>query len=299
MSHLSQERARDRTDKLNIESILEVFCSALSCGATGYTFSTHPTNLRILDALGASGRVSGQFDLYPVVPYAEGYVRLANEKGMTGLVNEVLSRLSLSDKAKLLVEGGFSALKLDLVGMLRTYLDAELKGYLSVKPKNATLQGVLLAEVPTDLCLGFRETHILNLFAQHVRENYHVRPGFVTYNLARFVSVFKEAGLSLKDIVIMTPFNSPGYQMSPSRNACERSLSSLEEGRVIAMSIMAGGYLKLDEAIDYIRTLPNLSGVAVAVSSKEHAHDTFTSLRIMTEVSGRTTSETGKPRSGE
>jgi hypothetical protein len=278
VSHLSQERARERTDKLDIESILEVICSALSSGATGYTFSTHPTNSQILDALGASGKVPGQFDLYPVVPYAEGYVRLANEKGMTGLVNEVLSRLSLSDKAKFLVEGGFSAIKLDPVGMLRTYLDAELKGYLSVKPKNAALQGVLLAEVLTDLCLGFRETHLLNLFAQHVRDNYHVSPGFVTYNLARFVRLFEEAGLSLKDIIIMTPFNSLGYQMSPSRDACESSLSSLRGAHVIAMSIMAGGYLRLDEATDYLSTLPNLSGIAVGVSSKEHAQETFTKL---------------------
>jgi hypothetical protein len=197
---------------------------------------------------------------------------------MTGLVNEVLSRLSLSDKAKFLVEGGFSAMKLDPVGMLRTYLDAELKGYLSVKPKNAALQGVLLAEVLTDLCLGFRETHLLNLFAQHVRDNYHVSPGFVTYNLDRFVRLFEEARLSLKDITIMTPFNSLGYQMSPTRDACERSLSTLREGRVIAMSIMAGGYLRLDEATDYLSTLPNLSGIAVGVSSKEHAQETFTKL---------------------
>lgn len=104
------------------------------------------------------------------MPYAEGYVRLANEKGMTGLMNEILSMLSTSDKAKLFVKGGFSALRFDPSGLFRTYLDAELKSYLRVKPKNATLQGVILAEVPTDLCLGFKETHLLKIFAQHVRQ---------------------------------------------------------------------------------------------------------------------------------
>jgi hypothetical protein len=44
------------------------------------------------------------------------------------------------------------------------------------------------------------------------------------------------------------------------------------------MSIMAGGYLRLDEATDYLSTLPNLSGIAVGVSSKEHAQETFTKL---------------------
>jgi hypothetical protein len=266
-----------------VESIVEVIRSALASGGTGYTFSTHPTNSQILNALEASGEVLGQFDLYPVLPYAEGYVRLANEKGMTGLVNEILSRLSLADKAKLLVEGGFSALKLDHAGMLRTYVDAELKGCLNTKPKNATLQSVLLHEVVTDLCLGLQETTMLNVFAQHIRDNYNAKPGFVTYNLAKFVREFQEAGLSLKDVVIMTPFNSIGYQMSPSRDYCEATLSDMNEGHVIAMSVMAGGYLKLDNAINYVRTLPNLSGVAIGVSSKEHARDTFTKFRNMTE----------------
>ena len=256
-----------------------MICSALASGATGYTFSTHPINSQILDALANSGRVPGQLDLYPVLPYAEGYVRFANEKGMMGLVSEVLSRLSLADKAKLVVEGGFSALRLDPAAMLRTYVDAELKGYLNTKPKNATLRSVLLHEVITDLCLGLQETNLLNLFAQHIQDSYNVRPGFVTYNLARFVGLSEEAGLSLKDVVIMTPFNSLGYQMSPSRNSCEASLSSLREGLVIAMSIMAGGYLNLDQATEYIRTLPNLSGIAVGVSSREHAQATFTKLR--------------------
>ena len=279
MSHLSQERARDRTDRLNIESIVEVICSALSCGATGYTFSTHPTNSQILSVLGTSNKIPHQFDLYPVVPYAEGYVRLANEKGMTGLVNEIMSRLSLSDKAKLLVEGGFSALRLDPAGMLKTYLDAELKGYLSTKPKNATLQCVLLHEVLTDLCLGIGEVDLLNVFAQHVHDNYNVKPGFVTYNFPRFIKFFEEEGFSLNDVVIMTPFNSLGYQMSPSRDSCEMSLSKLRKGHVIAMSILAGGYLTLNQATEYIWALPNLSGIAAGVSSREHAQATFTKLR--------------------
>lgn len=216
-----------------------------------------------------------------MVPYAEGYVRLANEEGMTGLVNEFLSRLSLSDKAQLLLEGGFSALRLNPLGLLTTYLDAELKGYLSVKPKNAVLRSVLLHEVLTDLCLGLRETRILNLFAQHVRDDYHVQPGFVTYNLARFVNLFREAALPLKGVVIMTPFNSVGYQMSPSKESCEACLSSLHEADVIAMSVMAGGYLTLDQAFDYIRTLSGLSGIAVGASSREHAQESFARLKLL------------------
>jgi hypothetical protein len=55
----------------------------------------------------------------------------------------------------------------------------------------------------------------------------------------------------------------------------------MSEGHVIAMSMMAGGFLSLDQAIDYIRALPRLSGVAVGVSSREHAEDTFVKLKLV------------------
>ena len=45
------------------------------------------------------------------------------------------------------------------------------------------------------------------------------------------------------------------------------------------MSILAGGYLPPDEALDYIRGLENLCGVAVGGSSVEHVRQTFNELR--------------------
>lgn len=261
-----------------MKSIVEIIETSASCGATGYTFSTNPVNLQIVNALRDSVKIEPGFGLYPVLPYAQEYVRLANEKGMRGLVDETLSKLSLSDKAKTLFKSAFSALRLDPSGILNAYVDMELASYLNEKPGNAILRSVLLHEVVTDLCLGLRDFQLLDTFARHIREKYHVSPGFVTYNLENFVQLFRKAGLAMRDIVIMTPFNSVGYQMSPSRQSGEECLSTLDEAGVIAMSIMAGGYLKFDEVFDYIRTLPSLSGIAVGVSSKEHAKETFTKL---------------------
>ena len=261
-----------------MKSVVEIIETAVSCGATGYTFSTHPVNLQIVRALRDSVKIENGFGLYPVLPYAQGYVRLANEKGMRGLVDEILSKLSLSDKAKAVFKGGFSALRLDPLGILKTYVDLELAGYLSEKPANARLRSVLLHEVITDLFVGLRDVHLLDTFAQHIREEYHAKPGFVTYNLVNFVELFRKAGLAMKDIVIMTPFNSVGFQMSLSKRSCEACLSSLQEGDVIAMSIMAGGFLKLDQAVGYVQCLPKLSGVAVGASSREHAQETFSKL---------------------
>ena len=264
---------------------MRIIEAAVEAGASGYTFSTHPLNLQILAELKHSDVLKDEFELDPVLPYAQGYVRLANERGMRGLVNETLSKLPVLDRARTLVETGFSALRFDPIGLMKSFLDLELQPYLNVKPENCNIRSVLLHEVLTDLCLGLGNVRMLNAFAQHIRERYHARPGFVTYNLVRFVEVFRQAGLALEDKTIMTPFNSIGYQMSQSRQSCEDCLSALAEGDIIAMSIMAGGYLKLDEAADYISGLSNLFGVAVGVSSEEHARDTFAKLRSLVQGS--------------
>jgi len=47
----------------------------------------------------------------------------------------------------------------------------------------------------------------------------------------------------------------------------------------LAISILAAGYLKPEEAIDYITQLPNIKGVAVGVSKEKHANETFSLLK--------------------
>ena len=267
-----------------MKSILELIETAVSSGATGYTFSTHPLNMQILNAMRDSVTIRGGLGLYPVLPYAQGYVRLANEKGMRGLVEEIFSRVPLTVRARSIVEGGLSAIKSDFLGIFKTYLDIELAGYMNVKPANAALHSVLLHEVATDLCLGLRQVHLLEAFMEHVRQEYHAKPGFVTYNLPRFIELFRKNAIGLSDVVIMTPFNNIGYQMSPSRASCEAVLSDLRGPEVIAMSVLAGGYLQMDDAIRYISNLPNLSGVAVGISSQEHARNTFRKLQALTQI---------------
>jgi len=283
VSHLSQSTAREKVEKLDAGAIVEVIEKAISFGASGFTFSTHPMNLQILKALQDARTIKAGFGLYPVLPYAEGYVRITNEKGGIGLVREVLSRLTLSGKVKAVAKAGISAMKLDPVSLLRTYVDMELESYLSAKPENTHLGAVLLHEVVTDLGASFRTGRLFESFMQHVHDSYGVRPGFVTRNFVRFVKFFQDEGFSLKDVAIMTPFNRIGFQMNPSRESCEACLQHLSDGNVLAMSILAGGYLPLNEAVEYLRGIPNLEGIAVGVSSKRHAEQTFTSLRTLLE----------------
>jgi hypothetical protein len=49
--------------------------------------------------------------------------------------------------------------------------------------------------------------------------------------------------------------------------------------QIIAISILAAGYLKLDDAAEYLNTLENLNGVVVGVSKESHARETFRLLQ--------------------
>ncbi|MCD6431683.1 hypothetical protein J7L33_03140, partial [Candidatus Bathyarchaeota archaeon] len=69
------------------------------------------------------------------------------------------------------------------------------------------------------------------------------------------------------------------------REGCERALAELSKPNVLAISILAAGYLKPKEAIDYIAQLPNIKGVAVGVSKEKHARETF---KLLNEKLGRT-----------
>jgi len=258
---------------------------SVACGATGYTFTAHTTNYQIMKKLSETGTISSKLNLYPLLPNVQESARIANRKGTPELAKEILSRLPALRK-KTLIKAGISAMKMDPATLLGAYVEGELSEYINVKPDNAVVRAALLHEAVTDVGLSFRTRDFFQAFMNCVCDiNEHVSPGFVTRNFARFVNFFHEESLSLRDVFVMTPFNRIGFQMNPSRQACETSLQSLgKEGEVIAMSILAGGYLSLDEAIQYLNALKNLRGLTVGVSSQPHAQETFTKLRSLLTI---------------
>jgi hypothetical protein len=266
---------RQKALRLENDEIVRVIEKAVSCGATGFTFSTDSTNFRILRSLAVSDKIDSHFAIYPVLPYAARYVRDINEKGIRGLVSDVFSQLSVGEKTKLIVQGSISTVMLNPLGAMMAYIDSEL----SKIPRTINIQSILLHEVVTDLAVSFRSVEVFETFINHVRSKWHVKPGFVTRNFPSFVDLFREMNQPLKEIVIMTPFNSIGFQMNPSRQSCEDCLSDMNGANVIAMSILAGGYIPLHKAPIYIRNLSNLSGAAIGVSSVDHAERTFRTMQ--------------------
>ncbi len=279
ISHLSQERSRVRGDTpTNPEYAARLIGLSVENGADGFMFSVSEKTLSILDVLRKNGESNG-LRLYAIVPYAYEYVRLACAAGgVPGLANKLVKKIVFSGNLRAASSGLNGILRSDLASLVKTYLLYEVSRVRRSAGGKAKVESVLLHQLITDLCLGLGLEWVFKFYTEFLLKA-GIVPGFNTGNFAFLVERFREWGISLEDVVVAAPFNKVGFQMIPSREACEKALAVLPKPNVLAISILAAGYLKPEEAVDYIAGLPNIKGVAVGVSKEKHASETFKLLR--------------------
>jgi len=275
VSHLSQERGRARGDDVTSpEYAAKLVMIAVENGASGFMFSVSESTLSILKVIRQAGEI-GKLKLYALVPYAYEYVRLANRLGgISGLAKRVAKQVAFSGNVKAVVSGLKGVITRDPVTLMETYLTYEISRIRSAAGRDAKLESVLLHEVITDMSLAFELNWLFESYVKFMLRQ-GIRPGFETRNFAYLVHKFRDWGLDFGKLAIASPFNKIGFQMNPSKTECEKALSSVSESSIIAMSVLAAGYLKPSQAISYVRDLPNLRCVVVGVSSERHASETF------------------------
>ena len=279
ISHLSQERATTREgDLANPSYAAGLVRTSLENGADGFMFSVSETTLSILRTISRDQKQK-QLQLYAIVPYAYEYVRLSVlAGGVRGLALKVGQQIVFSGNWRAMANGLKGAVTADPASLLKSYLGYETFRIKSAAGKKATIASIMLQELVTDMALALNmqwlfQTHIKFMSARHIK------PGFETRNFAYLVKKFEEWGIDFDQVVLAAPFNSVGFQMCPSKEECERALARVPKAEVIAFSILAAGYLKLPEAIEYVVNSPNLKGVAVGVSKEHHARENFKLLK--------------------
>ena len=271
VSHLSQEVARTGGERFSdIKKAVDVIKISSDLGVKGMMLSTHHRSKKILDFIADEG-LRDKLNFYPLIPYAQGYVRKVNEVGIIGLLNEILKPAGMSDKFKIVFKGGVSFLRKDFIKLLETLLDIELLAFNGFNVKAVFLHNVL-----TDLGLALQAEDIFRFYIDHIKENYNAAPAFGTMNFAKLVKSFDEWGIEKP--LVMASFNKVGFQMNPSREECERILRDYDVN-VLAMSTLAAGYLKPKDAYEYLFALPNIKSVVVGVSTRAHAKETFNIIR--------------------
>lgn len=274
ISHLSQEKARERAKKdnpVNLEFATQLVKDSLKNGANGFMFSVSETTLSILKSLDHDKKP----DLYAIVPYAYEYVRLATKVGgISGLAKQFSRQIICSRNIFQVVPHFIDLLKIDLSAFLKSYLIYELSRIKASAGKNANLKSVLLHEVITDMALALDLDCLFKSYIKFFSKS-SIQPGFETRNFPYLIQKFKAWGIDMKKLTLTASFNKAGFQMNPSKVECENALRESSGAQVIAMSVLAAGYFQPHEAIDYIKGLTGLSGLVVGVSSYRQAIETF------------------------
>jgi hypothetical protein len=280
ISHLSQERSKARISiSEDPDAAAHLVCLALGNGAKGFMFSVSETTLAILRKIREKGEIS-RLCLYPIVPYAYEYVRLATQTGgLVGLAKRFGRQLLTSHNLGAIGSGVKGVLGMDPEALLRTYLSYEISRIKSAAGKDVRIESVLLHEVITDMALALNLDWLFQAYSKYLLKR-DITPGFNTCNFPTLVTKLRECDLEVDEPLVATPFNRVGFQMNPSLKECEKTLREMRKPLVVAISMLAAGYLKLPEAADYLAGLPNVRGVAVGVSNDKHAKETF---RILNE----------------
>ena len=270
ISHLSQERARARTeDPSNPKYASHLIVTAMQNGANGFTFSVSETTLAILKELQANDSLS-HLRLFPVVPYAFEYVRLATQLGgIPGLAKKFAADTVKSGNIKAIGSGLKGVITTDPKALMKTYLAYELDRIKSSVDAKVNVESILLHQLITDMALALDLDEIFKEYIDFL-SNRKITPGFNTGNFAYFVNKFNEWKIDLSKVLILAPFNKVGFQMTPSIEECEKALNLLSSPVVIAMSVLASGSVKPKEAVEYIAALPNIKGVAIGISKEKH-----------------------------
>ena len=277
ISHLSQERVRARSTGLNQENMeyaARLVKLSMENGANGFMFSVDEATLSILKILGESNEVENM-SLYAIVPYAYEYVRRATQAGgVSGLAKSLAQEMIFSSNIKVILPNISGLIQFNPSSFLKVYVAYEMTRIKNAIKGQNCLKSILLHEIITDMALAL---NLKQLFKDYIKfvEKSDVRPGFETRNFASLVKKFSEWNIDFSKITITASFNKIGFQMDPSKDECERALAQVHDAEVIAMSILAAGYLSPLEAVTYINQLEGITGVVVGVSKEGHAINTF------------------------
>jgi hypothetical protein len=196
---------------------------------------------------------------------------------------ERMKQLTLLGKVGAVFKGGLAALTMDPYRLLVLTLESEVDGFLKAAP-SARLKGIFLHDVIVDLCVALRLGEIIRAHVEAVADRYGAKPGLCTKNFARLVGFLEQNDFPTGELMIMAPFNSLGFQMNPSRQACEQTLAERGGLDVLARGLLSAGILDLESAVAYVKTVRNLRSVVVAASRDDYARTTFAAFKELKKM---------------
>jgi hypothetical protein len=263
INHASEEKARALELKFrDTESILRVLDAAQEAGLRQFMCTTHDRIGEVVDAVRAAPARFPGFEFLPCMPYAHKY---ANSVGEVGIL-ETLRRFAPGGMVETLVRGARAVVAQDLERLMQLLVDAEMKRFAGVRTPIVFVQNVV-----TDLLLGLKLHPLLAAFHRHVRDRHGAEAGFITMNLPRLVDALEEVGV--ENPIVCATVNRAGFRMSGGIDAY-RAVLRAGRCRAIAMSVLASGALRPEEAIPWVCGLPGVDAIVFGASTGEHVRHT-------------------------
>jgi hypothetical protein len=272
VNHLSSEAGAAREAQFeDTGRILEIINVAMDNGVRAMMMSTHPRAALIADTVRKNSALIDRLNFYPLLPYIAKYVRQSNEKGLVNVVLDQIKGAGIGQTIGLFARGGMAVLRKDVSQILKTLIHMELMPLRGLR-----MRAVFLHDVLTDLAMALDMRSIFELYVEEIPKKFEAEPAFATKNLPMLLQKLKAWGIQKP--LILTHFNKSGFQMNPSREACERCLTEFDF-QIMAMGTLASGHLKPDPAYEYLFKQPRMDSLVVGVSTADHAKETFDAVR--------------------
>lgn len=263
VNHMSEQAAiRQGQMFRTAEDIYRVLEYVNDIGIKAFMFTTHDQLEPVLNKINGNPKFR-DFKLIPCMPYAHKYANAMVELG----IFDAISKFVPGNKFMAGLKGIGSLVSADPKPIMELLVDSEMKLL-----KGMNVEAIFLQNIVTDLLVGLGMHRVLKDFAEYVERKYSVKAGFITMNYVKLHDVLvHEVGLSYP--YICSGINQIGFRMNPDREAVENKIKE-KNSYNIAMSFLASGAIRPNEAVDYIGSLGGINSVLFGASSPSHIKET-------------------------
>lgn len=266
INHMSQDKAQQLAEQFHdLKNIIKVYEYAFDAGINSIMLNSNDRAKEITDYFRNNKSKYGEINWYPSLPYPHKYANLVAEKGIVPAINEVIfSDNSAKGFFSLIAKGSGALLGQDAVKIMQMLIDIEMKSF-----KDLNIKSIFLQNIITDLLLGLKAKEFFIEYAAYIKKKYKVIPGFLTMNLPMLLTSLQEWGI--EEVVICSSINKIGYLMSPNVAEYEKVLANYDRSKyqIMAMSVLASGSIKPNEAFEYVGK-QNIDSIVFGASSQKN-----------------------------
>lgn len=249
------EKTKSKFDKQ--DRILSFINQALDIGMDGFMINSNEKGYKII----SDNYFNFAKEIHYSIPYPHKYASMINENGMMSLMSHLIENTSILNN---IIAGVKLVTSRNLKSITSVALNLEVPNNLK-KGSYIYMQNII-----TDLLMGMGRGDIL---IEYINSVYKLgyKPGIITLNPIMFDQLLKKSVDTdlLKDLVVCFNINKEGFNVFPSLEIVENFIKSVNDYKLMGMSIFASGASNIPNSIDYIKKL-NLDYVVFGTSRIEN-----------------------------